>query len=174
MSHFKKYPRMSTIAILILLSALGYYRKSITENARVRTLVESAMKADKDIQSLVFAYQIRSGTVRSLVQYAVKRNIDVPTDVRSALNEAIDGPDVKNVASLRTYLVDQIKLTTAAKELITSMDAELPPTDHEFGKLFKEFQAEEASLARIRESYDEQTQRVRQLARKGDRVPERL
>ena len=174
MVQFKKYPRTSTLLLVCVMFALGYYRKTIVEDVRIRSLVESAMKADKDIQNLVFAYQLRSGTVRSLAEYALKRNIVLPHEVRSVLHDEADGPDVKNVASLRNYLVDQIRLTTAAKELITMMDAELPPTDSEFGKLFREFQAEEDSLSRIRESYDEQTLRVRQLARKGDRVPERL
>lgn len=161
MKFVRTYPRTASLLLALALFTLGYYRQTIIENKRMRSLVESAMQADHDIQNLVFAYQLRLGTVRSLAQYALKRNIEVPHDVRSALDEDGSRPDTANLNALRSYLLEQIRLTTAAKELITQMDVDLPPTDPEFGKLLSQFQAEEDSLTRLRESYDQQTRLAR-------------
>lgn len=168
MQFMRKHPRKLMVLLCLALFAAGYYRERIVESVRVRTLVESAMRADREVQNLISAYDLRNETVKALVIYARKKKIEVSDELMAVFEETAK-PDIVNSDALRSYIGQQITLSTWAAELITLMDADLPPTDTEFQRLFKAFQSEEQNLARIRQSYQEQTQTVRALARKGDR-----
>jgi hypothetical protein len=165
----RNHPIKISVALSVMLFAGGFAIERLHESSRIRTLVESTIAADKDIQNLVFAYDLRVNTVRSLAVYAKKHKVVVPYQVKHAFEDEMEKPDVTKTSELRQYLTDQFNLTSAAKEMITEMDAELPANDSEFQRLFKEFQSEEESIARIRGSYRALTERVRAVARKGDR-----
>jgi len=168
MTIIKNNPRKSLVILSVLLFFGGFYREKIVESMRVRTLVESTVRADRDIQELVFAYDLRLNTVRALVVHARKNSLKISGQLMQVFDD-VAKPEISDMAALRSYLGHQIKLSSLATELITQMDTDLAPTDTDFQRLFREFQQEEESLARLRESYKQQTQRVRAIARKGDR-----
>ncbi|MBX3022831.1 MAG: hypothetical protein KF799_14245 [Bdellovibrionales bacterium] len=168
MSIVKNHPRKALAILSITLFFCGFYREKIVESMRIRTLVESTVRADRYVQELVFAYDLRMNTVRALVVHARKNGLEVSADMMQVFDE-VTKPDVSDMDDLRVYLRRQMDLSSLAVSLITQMDMDLAPADKDFPRLFREFQKEEESLNRLRESYRQQTQRVRAIARKGDR-----
>lgn len=168
MSLIKNHPRKALFALSLILFTAGFMWARVEEGGRIRTLVESTVQADRDINGLVSAYEGRLDTVRALVVHAKKHNLQVQEELMSAF-EDITKPAVTDADALRQYLGRQIQLSRLTSDMIAQIDTDLPPNDPDFPKLFKEFQEEEESLNRLRESYREQTQRVRSIARKGDR-----
>jgi hypothetical protein len=154
-------------ALFIASFTLGFLRQRDVETRRWQTLVESTEHAERDYQDLIFAYELRLNTIRSLVSVAFKHGAAIPSDLVLAVDDLNEKVNVRDEHELQVYEREQKALDDATKDLIATLDSELTGDEH-FARLFTEFTAQEQTLVRIKDSYAQQTQRVRALARKGE------
>ena len=103
-------------------------------------------------EELAFAYELHLNTVKDLIEYARAHAITTPPgDLEQVVADAAaTRPNVRSRHEFNRFEHAQGIVATIARELITTMDGELNPSDEGFSKLIRRFDAEERGLDRIR------------------------